>query len=79
MAERSRVGERPESDPFTDAFRNSAEDKMDYAHCDDLTRKQAWCLYLSHFLSMWNSRMYEWAVVRTFCLVDDCPSLRLEY
>ena len=30
---------------------------------DEVTRGQAWCLYLSHFLSMWNSRMYEFGAV----------------
>lgn len=73
MAEQSRVGPRPESDAFRDSSRSSAEDNVNYAHCDDLTQKQAWCLYLSHFLSMWNSRMYEWAVVKIPCSKDDCP------
>ena len=30
---------------------------------DEVTSGQAWCLYLSHFLSMWNSRMYEFGAV----------------
>ncbi len=30
---------------------------------DGLNRRQAYCLYISHFLSMWNSRMYEFGVV----------------
>lgn len=30
---------------------------------DDLTPRTAWCLYLSHFLSMWISRTYEYATV----------------
>jgi len=34
------------------------------ARVDDVTRRQAYCLYVSHALSMWNSRMYEFAVVR---------------
>ena len=29
-----------------------------------LTTRQAYYLFISHFLSMWNSRMYEFAVVR---------------
>ena len=33
------------------------------AHADDVTSGQAYCLYVSHSLSMWNSRMYEFAVV----------------
>ena len=31
---------------------------------DELTNRQAYCLYVSHSLSMWNSRMYEYSVVR---------------
>ena len=31
---------------------------------DDLTKHQAYCLFISHTLSMWNSRMYEFSVVR---------------
>lgn len=31
---------------------------------DPITRYQAWCLYASHALSMWNSRTYEFAAVR---------------
>lgn len=30
---------------------------------NELTPAQAWCLYLSHFLSMWNSRTYEYGAV----------------
>ena len=30
---------------------------------DNLTKSQAWCLFFSHFLSMWNSRMYEYGAV----------------
>ena len=30
---------------------------------DEVTSGQAYCLYVSHSLSMWNSRMYEFAVV----------------
>ena len=66
MAEPSHVGRHLESNPFTGSARTSAEDNLDYARSDELTRKQAWCLYLSHTLSMWNSRMYEFAAVRTF-------------
>lgn len=35
------------------------------ARIDDVTSRQAYCLYVSHALSMWNSRMYEFAVVRS--------------
>lgn len=31
---------------------------------DDFTGRQAYRLYVSHSLSMWNSRMYEFSVVR---------------
>ena len=34
------------------------------AYADDVTSGQVYCLYVSHSLSMWNSRMYEFAVVR---------------
>ena len=34
------------------------------AHFDSLTKRQAYCLFFSHILSMWNSRMYEFGVVR---------------
>ncbi|MCJ1354667.1 MAG: hypothetical protein MMC33_004656 [Icmadophila ericetorum] len=30
---------------------------------DALAKREAWYLYISHFLSMWNSRMYEFAVI----------------
>ena len=30
---------------------------------DELSRKHALCLYASHFLSMWNSRVYEFAAI----------------
>ena len=33
------------------------------AYTDDVTSRQAYRLYVSHSLSMWNSRMYEFAVV----------------
>jgi hypothetical protein len=29
-----------------------------------LTAEQAWCLYVSHFFSMWTSRTYEHGAVR---------------
>ena len=31
---------------------------------DELTSRQPYCLYVSHSLSMWNSRMYEYRIVR---------------
>ena len=37
-------------------------DSDDAGH--DMTSRQAYCLYVSHSLSMWNSRMYEFSVVR---------------
>lgn len=33
------------------------------AYADDVTSGQAYCIFISHMLSMWNSRMYEFAVV----------------
>lgn len=48
------------------------ENGTDQAHSDAVTRAQAWCLYLSHFLSMWNSRMYEFSAVSNFS--GDCSS-----
>lgn len=33
------------------------------AHFDSLTKRQAYCLFTSHILSMWNSRMYEFGVI----------------
>ena len=33
------------------------------AQLDELTIGQAWCLYSSYFLSMWNGRMYEFGAV----------------
>ena len=34
----------------------------------EMTASQAWCLYSSHLLSMWNSRMYEFGAVRACSL-----------
>ena len=33
-------------------------------HFDGLTKRQAYCLFISHILSMSNSRMYEFGAVR---------------
>lgn len=41
---------------------NSEEGQDPYF--DSLTKRQAYCLFVSHILSMWNSRMYEFGVVR---------------
>lgn len=43
---------------------HSSEEGLDPS-LDDLTKRQAYCLFISHMLSMWNSRMYEFGVVRT--------------
>jgi len=44
------------------------EESLSSAHHSDaltpLTSPQATCLYISHFLSTWNARTYEFAVVR---------------
>lgn len=37
------------------------DDRHDFD--DEATSGQAWCLYCSHFLSMWNSRIYEFGAV----------------
>ena len=42
------------------------EDAAPLSQSDEVTNRQAWCLYLSHFLSMWNSRTYEFGAVSTF-------------
>ena len=41
----------------------SAAGSSHSAYAEDVTSGQAYCLYVSHSLSMWNSRMYEFAVV----------------
>ena len=47
-------------DPFPDSV-GTAESLEDGT--PNLTKGQAWSLYLSHSLSMWNSRMYEFGAV----------------
>lgn len=71
MSSASSAGEREgQSEPFLSSTDTSehAEQPVD-DHDDELTAGQAWCLYLSHFLSMWNSRAYEYGAV--------CPGLTL--
>ena len=48
---------------------------------DDLTSRQARYLYVSHSLSMWTSRMYEFAVVilSTSCPLEDRPIMSPSY
>lgn len=36
------------------------------AHFHGLTKRQAYCLFVSHTLSVWSSRMYEFGVVKVF-------------
>ena len=51
--------------PLGDAHeRSETSTDQDASAHDDLTSHQAYYLYVSHFLSMWDSRMYEFAVVR---------------
>jgi iron-regulated transporter 1 len=38
-------------------------------HARGLSREQAWSLFLSHFLSTWNGRCYEFAAVSGFSLM----------
>ena len=49
-------------EPFLDDDER-LEDEGESEGGNEVTRSQAWCLYLSHFLSMWNSRMYEFGAV----------------
>ena len=49
--------------PVDELDSDSDDDGHDTA-LDELTSRQAYCLYVSHSLSMWNSRMYEFSVVR---------------
>lgn len=64
MLELSHVGERHLVEPFlSTSSPESEEDKVHDDHADEVTAGQAYCLYLSHFLSMWNSRMYEFGAV----------------
>lgn len=42
---------------------HDSKDGLD-THFDSLTKRQAYCLFISHILSMWNSRTYEFGVVR---------------
>ena len=39
-----------------------------------LTKVQAWNLYMSHTLSTWNARTYEFAAVSTLCSFQICNS-----
>ncbi len=56
------------AEPFlSSSSRDSVEDTVDDDCLDDVTTGQAYCLYLSHFLSMWNSRMYEFGAVSVPC------------
>lgn len=50
----------PSLDPFPD-YVGTGEFVEDAT--PSLTKGQAWSLYLSHSLSMWNSRMYEFGAV----------------
>ena len=54
-------GQEPFLDDERQEIGEQGEDEVDGG--DEVTRGQAWCLYLSHFLSMWNSRMYEFGAV----------------
>ena len=65
MTQFSHVGEHSPIDYSSfesPRVRHRTED-VDHAVSDEVTRGEAWCLYLSHFLSMWNSRMYEFGAV----------------
>lgn len=64
MTELSHIGERHLVEPsLSTSSTGSVENNVDDDHFDEVTTGQAYCLYLSHFLSMWNSRMYEFGAV----------------
>ena len=59
--------------PQMDSQESHDSEGDDVVLFDVLTKRQAYCLFMSHTLSMWNSRMYEFGVVRF-----SCASLKLE-
>lgn len=50
-------------EPWRRRQRESQDRDAREVNSDVLTKTQAYCLYASHTLSMWDSRMYEFAVV----------------
>ena len=50
--------------PMTEHRESHTSEDDHNVRSDSLTKRQAYCLFLSHILSMWNSRMYEFGVVR---------------
>lgn len=63
MIEVDDVGDSQPGDAFLAHPHQSIEQNASHDTDDDVTRGQAWCLYCSHFLSMWNSRIYEFGAV----------------
>lgn len=61
----SSVDERRDHLELSSSPTNESEHGNEFAadRDDALTGSQAWCLYISHFLSMWNSRTYEYGAV----------------
>ena len=68
------LGSNPSSFDISAAPMEEEGENSDGSHdarLDDVTSRQAYYLYVSHALSMWNSRTYEFAVVRS--LFQDTP------
>jgi len=57
------VGDSQPGDPFLVHAPQRFGQNASHDDDDEVTRGQAWCLYCSHFLSMWNSRIYEFGAV----------------
>lgn len=68
MTELIYLGQRQIVEPFLSSLPTDyVENNVDNDYLYDMTSGQAYCLYLSHFLSMWNSRMYEFGAVSLPC------------
>lgn len=63
MTEVIGVGSQPGDSFLVHPPKRVGEDASHDFQDEVMTRGQAWCLYCSHFLSMWNSRMYEFGAV----------------
>ena len=50
-----------------DRQQSRSSEEAHHAHSDELTKRQAYYLFMSHTLCMWNSRMFEFGVVRAHC------------
>lgn len=63
MIEVNDIGDSQLGHAFLANPHQSIEQNASHDSDDEVTRGQAWCLYCSHFLSMWNSRIYEFGAV----------------